>query len=270
MASGASNSSLVGYLSQLDLSKLPNDIYTKRIVDDFKLHLKILELKINNYDKLFNYTKYANSKIKALEKQIGDLSASGVSNNNERIIKLKKNKNNTRKNYEITKGILNSPNISPKMVTMDSFIKTLTELSDAITDIYKDIAKLPADKIFKSSFFGNSAAKKQEKFLQDLLNMSASIKTEKNKFIKLKQALVDAESAQKAGESADKLQARLAKLKGDFNSASSLPIAGLSNPQQRNSITKAIANIQRKINTTVKGGATRKRRHSRRRHTRRN
>jgi hypothetical protein len=271
-AASMSNNSLVGYLSQIDTSKLSEDLYDKRILNDLNTHMKILELQIKNYDKLFNYTKYAINKLEMLSKQIEELSKSGVSTNNQRIKSLQENIYKTSSNYATTKNIFNSPNILPKKVTMETFISTLTNLSNAITDVYKDIFKLPADKLFKSSsLLGNSAETKKQKFLDELLRINTSVKEERGKFIKLKRTLEEAEAAQSAGETAAKLKARLNKLKGDFNSASSIPIAGLSNPQQRNKITKAIANIQRKINTTTKGGrVTRKHRYSRRRQTRRN
>lgn len=270
-AASVSNNSLVSYFSQINTNKLSLNLYDKRILNDLNTHLKLLEIQIKEYDKLFNYTKYAINKLEMLSRNIEKLSREGVSINNERIKTLQENIHKTAANYATTKNIFNSPNILPKKVTMETFVKTLTNLSNAITDVYKDIFKLPADKLFKSGgLLGNTAETKKQKFLDELLGITTSIKEERSKFMKLKRALEEAETAQSAGETAAKLKARLDKLKGDFNSASSIPIRGLSNPQQRSGITKAISNIQRKINTTTKGGATRKRRHSHRRHTRRN
>lgn len=269
-AASMSNNSLVGYLSQINTTKLSEDFHNKRTLDDLNTHLKILQLAMKNYDKLFNYTQYALSKLDMLVRQVEKLSREGVSLNNERIKSLQENIKNTAANYATTKNIFNSNNIFVKKVTMDTFINTLTELEKAFSDIAKDIAKLPPEKMFKSSFFGKSSKDKQDELYNNLIGIVLSIKNEKGKFIKLKKQLTEAEEAQRSGEAISKLKARLNKLRNGFNSASSIPIRNISNPQQRSAITKAISNIQRKINTTAKGGATRKRRHSRRRHTRRN
>jgi regulator of PEP synthase PpsR (kinase-PPPase family) len=267
--SATSNNSIVGYFSQIDVSKLSNNFYNQRMLRDLIGHIAELNLAIKKYDKLFNYTKYATSKIEKIMKNIEELSLAGVNSTNQRIKNLEKNLQNTSRNYATTKEILNSENILPKKITIETFINTLNVLHNAIKEVAKDILKLRSDKLFKSDILGKSADKKKEDFYEELIAISVSINLEKQKFIKLKRALEEAEAAQRAGESVSKLEARLKALRTRFDSISSLPIAGISTPHQRNSLTKVLTNIQRKINTSVRGG-TRKQHHLRRNYTRRN
>jgi len=263
----------INALSKLQLNNVPSDLHTQHHLNDLRLHIQLLGLAIKNYDKLFNYTKYAQNRIGKLVEEVNALSSSGVASNNERIMSKMRNIQEASATMATTKNILASQNIISKKVTMDTFISTLNQLSQAIREVNKDILKIKADVLFKKQgLFGKSPEEQQEELNRSLLAIEMSINSEKRKFVNLKQQLTNAESAVAAGETAAKLQARLNRLRGEFNSASSLPIAGLSNPQQRNRVSNVIKKIQTKLNTTVMGGKhkTRKHRHTKHRHTRRN
>jgi hypothetical protein len=272
-AAAAPETNLISALSKLQLNTLPGDLYTRRQLNDLRFSIQLLDLAIKRYDKLFNYTIYAQNRIGKLVGEVDALSSSGVASNNERIASKIRNIQEAAATMATTKNILDSNNISAKKLTMDTFITTLTELSQAIRKVNLDMMKIKADVLFKKEgIMNNSPEDQQENFRKTLSAVELSINSEKRKFVKLKDELAAAENAAKAGESAAKLKARLNRLRGDFNSASSLPIAGLSNPQQRNKVGNIIKKIQTKINTTTKGGkrVTHKRRHTKRRHTRRN
>ncbi len=266
-ASAASESNLISALSKLKLNTLPGDLYTRRQLNELRVAIQLLDIAIKKYDKLYNYTQYAQYRVGKLVEEVEALASSGVPSNNERIKSKMRNIQEAAAEMATTKNILASNNISTKKLTMDTFIKTLTELSQAVHKVNLEMLKIKADVLFKES-----PEEEQNELKKALLAVESSINSERRKFVKLKEELTAAESAVERGESAAKLQARLNRLRGNFNSASSMPIAGLSNPQQRNKVGNVIKKIQFKLNATAKGGArkTHKRRTSRRRHTRRN
>lgn len=261
-AASASNNSVEDLLSQvsnINFSKVPSNIYVRRQLNELKMRLAVLNISIKKYDKLFNYTKYYENKISALVENIEKLSREGVKINNERIVSRQANIQSISQNYLTTKEIMNSPNVLAKKVTLQNFITTLEELYNAYRDVTKSIMSIPANVLFKKDgMFGKTPEAKQEALQQDLLNIQLSVKSQLKKFTDLKAELDSAETAQKAGETAAKLEARLKKLRGNFNSASSIPIASISTPAQRNKISKVIEKIQRKFNTTSKGGNRRR------------
>lgn len=243
----------MNYLAEINFTKVPTNLSIQRDLRDLQSNLSMLNVAIKKYDSLFNYTKHYQNKISKVVNNIEQLSKEGVSSNNERIASKQKNIEKITQNYVTTKEIMNSPDILVKKVTIDNFITTLGSLYNAFADVYKSIMKIPADTLFKSTTLV-PAVKKQEKLGEDLLAIMMSIKSQKAKFSKLKSELDAAETAQESGETVAKLEARLHKLRGNYNSISSMPIAGISIPAQRNRLGAVVSKIQRTFNATAKGG----------------
>lgn len=244
----------MNYIADINFTKVPVNLSIQRDFRDLQSNLRILDVAVKQYDSLFNYTKHYQNKIGRVVNNIEQLSKEGVPTNNERITSKQQNIERISQNYITTKEIMNSPDILVKKVTIDKFITTLGTLYQAFADVYKNVMKIPADKLFKANTFGSSSVEKQTKFGEDLLAIMMSIKSQRAKFSKLKSEIDAAEEAQRSGETVAKLETRLRRLRSDFNSASSVPIAGISAPAQRNRLGAILSKVQRTLNTTARGG----------------
>jgi hypothetical protein len=274
-SAATTNKNIFNFFSEIDVTQLAHNLNDRRILTDLKTHIHELNMAINEYNMIFNYTKYAQLRMKKIEeylysimKEIENISTKSTKNtaqiNSESIQALQRNITrysqnyaNTKARYETTKNIIKSTNVLAKEITVDNIIKVLTQMYDAFRNINKDIIKIDPKILFKNNAANvaaaANAADKKDQFLNNSIAIQLSIQNEIKKFKKLKKDLEEAKKETNKNAVLHRLEDRLDRLK-----TNGLPIAGLATPEQRNRVGNAIRTIQNKLNRTVRGGQLRK------------
>lgn len=273
-AAATTNKNIFNLFSEIDVTQLAHNLNDRRILTDLKTHIHELNVAINEYNMIFNYTKYAQLRMKKIEeylysimKEIENISTKSTKNtaqiNSESIQALQRNITrysqnyaNTKARYETTKNIIKSTNVLAKEITVDNIIKVLTQMYDAFRNINKDIIKIDPKILFKNNAANAAAAvaaDKKDQFLNNSIAIQLSIQNEIKKFKKLKKDLEEAKKETNKNAVLHRLEDRLDRLK-----TNGLPIAGLATPEQRNRVGNVIRTIQNKLNRTVRGGQLRK------------
>jgi predicted DNA-binding protein len=225
--------------------------------------LNILNEAFKQYNLLFNNLfKNKSTLISEIEKLITEISNTSLTpnarNSKQRVLRIKSNLVGNKE--EISKARTEA-NVARVQEIIQKYIDNINQLIEALTAVQRDVFRTEAKLIFKDPLFGKSAAKKSSEFFEQVSGMILSLKSQKRQFIRIKEELRTAVNTTRSEATSRALQARLNSLRGI--SAAAAP--GISAPEQRNDIIAALNKVKKRV-----GGATRKRRHTRRRHTRRN
>lgn len=226
----------------------------------FQGDLRILAVALKQYNLLFNNLFKTKEQLQAeVAALVAEIPTLAESNRRAKLNSLQSKSNLIANKNEIATATA-AANVAKIQEKLNKYSDAIQTLIGALESVQKDVLRMDPKLIFKSGgLMGKSPEKKSEELFALLSNIVLSLKTQKRQFTKLRDELRTAVVTADAKRSASQLQARLNSMRGIVG------VPGLSAENQREGLIRALSKIQTKI-----GGATRKRRHSRRRHTRRN
>lgn len=231
-------------------TELSNDsLRSNRQMIELKSALQLLNIAIQRYNNFFGYETIAKKKLNTLRQQMENLSRSGASNANMKIIQTETN--TITKNYGLTYKLIKSSDARYKQLTLEKIINIINNLIKAFNDVYKKVLVIDSATLFKkpsSIFYSNDRDTKKENLLVTIMDTITLLKGQRNEFTKLQEQLSKNQEAILSSETASELNKRLNNLRGP-TSAMFKNNSLLKTRQEK--LNKTIRNIQRKLNTYV-------------------
>lgn len=260
------NSRILNVLSKINVSALSADLSTRRRLEKLSTDIKLLQVAINKYNKLFNFQKNFEFRRNMTMKRSTNLLASGAPQAN--INRTKANLKKIFENYNQSRQIMASNDPIAKEIALKSFIEAIDDLRKAYEEVQKDLMVTDATTIFPkpSGFFAKNNRKEQlQQIINDIAGIVVMLKTNRVSFRKLLDELEGAKEYLNSAQQASALGARLSALRNNKYSIPNTTVA-----EREAKLKSVIAKIQAKLNATTrvsKGGKRHTRRH---RSTRRN
>ena len=131
------NSRILNVLSKINVSALSADLSTRRRLEKLSTDIKLLQVAINKYNKLFNFQKNFEFRRNMTMKQSTNLLASGAPQAN--INRTKANRKKIFENYNQSRQIMASNDPIAKEIALKSFIEAIDELRKAYEEVQKDL-----------------------------------------------------------------------------------------------------------------------------------
>ena len=248
---------LLNELTNLDTTHLTVDLYTKRNLEKLVTDIKLLNVAIDNYNKLFNFQTYTINKLEKTRKRLESLSSMNAPRYN--INKAQANIHKISEEYATSRNIFASNDPIAKEMVLKKFISTLDDLINAYNEVRLDLTKIEPTILFTKPsglFTINDRKDKMERIIHEISNLIVTLKQNRKQFRDLLTELTNAQTSVESAEMAEKIGKRIESLRN-----TTLPLSNTTKANRGKTLRSVIAKIQTKINNTTgikKGGKYRR------------
>lgn len=244
-------------LAMIDPAKVATNLYTKRQLEKLSTDVKLLQVAIDKYNKLFNFQKNFEKRRNMTMKRSTNLLKSGAPKAN--INKTRANLQKIFENYNQSREIMASNVPIAKEIALKNFIQTVSDLMKAYSEVQKDLMATDATLLLPkaSGLLAKNNRKEQiEQLIHQIAEINVVLKENRNSFNKLLVELQGAKEYLNSAQQAASLGTKVASLRGDTYT---VPNTTVANREAK--LKSVIAKIQAKFNATtgVRGGKRRTR-----------